>query len=54
MTPILTIAALPLQYLLLPLLVSTSFLACFVSNTLYLVAWAGYAYITVLGYMSTA
>jgi hypothetical protein len=41
------------QFALLPLLVSDSFLAMLLSNTLYLASWLGYAYITVLGYMST-
>jgi len=39
-----------LQYLLLPLLLGKSIIACIISNTLYAVALAWYAYITHLGY----
>lgn len=36
------------------MLVSDSFVAILLSNTLYLASWLGYSYITVLGYMSAS
>lgn len=42
-----------LQYILLPFFIKDTFSAVLLSNTVYMVAWLAYAYITVLGYMGT-